>query len=298
MTFTRSALAVVGSINQDVVLSVADFPLPGQTLLAGGAVRATGGKGANQALAASMAGARVGMFGCVGEDSGGEDALALLTSYGVNAEGIVRTPQASTGSAYVCVRGDGENFIVVEAGANALIRPDRFSAEDFAPYGWVLMNLEIPLETVGRVAELAQQAGCRVALNASPLGGAVPPLEHVDLILANEGEAAQLARSEWGEDAGLAETLGVPTAVITRGARGATLDAAGTPQLHASAEAVAVRDTTGCGDAFAGVLLSRLCAGHSAQQSVQEAARWAAYVAEHEGAAASYPLAFQLARKA
>lgn len=297
MTPPPSALAVVGSINQDVMLNVPEFPAPGQTLLARGAARAIGGKGANQALAAAMAGAQVGMLGCVGEDDGGKDALALFAAHGINAAGVLISPEAATGSAYICVRDDGENFIIVEPGANALVSPDRFSEQDFSPYDWVLMNLEIPLSTARRVADVAQKAGCRVALNASPLGQELPSLEHVDLVLANEGEAAQLAGEQWHEAANLAETLQVETVVVTCGSRGALLDSVGAPRITAETPGVSVRDTTGCGDAFAGVLLSGLCAGTDLTDSLRQATRWAAHVAEFDGAAASYTAAFHRARQ-
>ncbi|WP_258933578.1 PfkB family carbohydrate kinase [Nesterenkonia pannonica] len=144
MIYAPSTVAVVGSINQDVTLSVAEFPAAGQTLLARNSVRTIGGKGANQALAAAMVSAKVEMIGCVGQDSGGDEALTLFAAHGVNSAGVVRTPAAPTGSAYICVRGDGENFIVVDPGANALVTVDRFTVEGFAAYSWVLLNLEIP----------------------------------------------------------------------------------------------------------------------------------------------------------
>ncbi len=159
------------------------------------------------------------------------------------------------------------------------------------------MNLEIPLSTARRVADVAQKAGCRVALNASPLGQELPSLEHVDLVLVNEGEAAQLAGEQWHEAANLAETLQVETVVVTCASRGALLDSVGAPRITAETPAVSVRDTTGCGDAFAGVLLSGLCAGADLTDSLRQATRWAAHVAEFYGAAASYTAAFHRARQ-
>lgn len=291
MAHLTDPLLVFGSINQDIMLSVEQFPEPGQTLMASGSQKAIGGKGANQAVAAALAGARTRMIGAVGQDGGGQEALRALEAAGVGTE-LVQQPQGTpTGTAHIFVRGDGENTIVVDPGANHALLAEQ-AAGGIAEAGWVLLSLEIPEQEAFSFAAAARAAGMRVALNASPLLREGLPRDVVDLLIVNEVEAAAVAGPTWAQSPNLAEQLGLEAVVVTRGGEGVRLDERGAQPAHVPAVPVTVRDTTGCGDAFAGVLMSRLCAGEPLLRAAADAARYAGHVAEFSGASASYPAAF------
>lgn len=281
-------LLVFGSINQDIALSVAAFPAPGQTLKASGSARATGGKGANQAAAAALAGAEVHMIGAVGDDSAGNAARQALKTVGVDTSLIRTEAGAPTGAAYICVRSDGENTIVVDPGANTADSVADVADEVFAEAAWCLLSLEIPEEQAMTFAHRARANGVKVALNASPVLNR--PLEQglVDVLIVNELEAAAVAGDEWPSSGDIAERLGVDAVVVTQGGAGAQVLQRGAQAFHIPAERVTVRDTTGCGDAFAGVMVAALTRGAPYAEAVTEATKFAGHAAEHQGAMASY----------
>ncbi len=296
MTHASAPLLVFGSINQDIVLSVDQFPEPGQTLMASGTQTAIGGKGANQAIAAALAGAHTQMVGAVGQDGGGTEALAALESAGVGTALIQRPADIPTGTAYICVRGDGENTIVVDPGANHAVRAQQaeeaLAIQEISGAGWVLLSLEVPEREAFSFAASARARGMRAALNASPLLQDGLPEGAVDLLIVNEVEAAAVAGSDWAQSPNLADQLAMQAVVVTQGGAGVRVDERGTEPVHIPAISVTVRDTTGCGDAFAGVLMSRLCRGESLPDAAAAAARYAGHVAELSGASASYREAF------
>ncbi|TLP99752.1 ribokinase [Nesterenkonia salmonea] len=280
-------LLVFGSINQDIVLRVPEFPEPGQTLKALSASRATGGKGANQAAAASLQGTPTRMIGAVGNDSGGAEARAALESAGVDTSSLMVSDDAATGTAYINVRGDGENTIVVEPGANAALS-GRTAENVFADARWALLSLEVPESAALEFATRAQRLGVRVALNASPnLSGPLPE-GLVDLLIVNTVEISSLAGSAWQQIEDLPAAVGVESVVVTRGGAGADLFQRGEPVQHVPAEAVKVVDTTGCGDAFAGVMMAALTQGAQYQDALRQATSFAGRAAEHPGAMSAY----------
>ncbi len=292
-------LLVFGSINQDVLLSVEQFPEPGQTLMASGSQRAVGGKGANQAIAAGLAGAQTRMIGAVGRDGGGDEALRALEAAGVGTELVQRPQEVPTGTAHIFVRRDGENTIVVDPGANHALDAQEAAdaalvpaSEGTSDAGWVLLSLEVPEQEAFSFAAAAGAAGMQIALNASPLLAGGLSEGAVDLLIVNGVEAAAVAGPDWAQSPDLAEQLGVEAVVVTQGGEGVRIDQRGTQPLHVPSLPVTVRDTTGCGDAFAGVLMSRLCRGDGLPEAAALAARYAGRVAEFSGASASYPAAF------
>lgn len=297
MTHASEPLLVFGSINQDIVLSVEHFPEPGQTLMASGTQTAIGGKGANQAIAAALAGARTQMIGAVGQDGGGTEALAALEGAGVGTALIQRPADIPTGTAYISVRGDGENTIVVDPGANHAVRTqaaeEALAVQPEIPdAGWVLLSLEVPECEAFGFAASARARGMRTALNASPLLQDGLPEGAVDLLIVNEVEAAAVAGSDWAQSPNLADQLAMEAVVVTQGGAGVRVDERGADPAHIPAISVTVRDTTGCGDAFAGVLMSRLCRGETLPDAAAAAARCAGHVAEFSGASATYREAF------
>jgi ribokinase len=156
------SIVVVGSVNLDIVARVERFPLPGETLTDAALSRFSGGKGANQALAARRLGARVSMVACVGDDPGADEALATLGSEGVDLKNCRTIEGVSTGTALILVSAEGENQIVVAPGANAAFLPDLL---ELPACDAVIAQLEIPMATVLRVAQQTKGFFC---LNAAP----------------------------------------------------------------------------------------------------------------------------------
>jgi ribokinase len=271
------AITVVGSVNLDIVARVARFPLPGETMTNAVVDRFPGGKGANQALAAHRLGARVSLLACVGDDAAAGEALANLSAAGVNLEYCRRLQGVSTGLALILVSSDGENQIVVAAGANAAFTAELLEAP---PADAVIAQLEIPVETV---LSLARQTDGFFCLNAAP-AKAVPQqlLDLTDLLIVNEGEARCLG-PELGRFAGWL--------AVTYGARGAVLKRNGLEVASAQPPQVEVVDTTGAGDAFTAALVVGMVSGMSPEAALQRACLAGALTATRAGAQSSPLLA-------
>jgi ribokinase len=263
-------IAVVGSINLDVVVEVERHPAPGETVVGGDRRELPGGKGANQAVAAARLGAQVAMVGRVGADAAGRRLRDGLAAEGVDVAHVREDPQAPTGMALIAVDARGENTIVVSPGANARVDPGDVAAarELLAGAAVTLVQHEIPAETV-RAA--AGAAGGTVVLNPAPARPLVAP---VDVLVPNGVELAALAGRE-GDPVELARALdGARAVVVTLGPEGA-LVVEGERVERIAAPAVRAVDTTGAGDAFCGALAEAL--GRGAE--LVEAARWAARAA-------------------
>jgi ribokinase len=245
-------VVVVGSANLDLVALAARLPHPGETVSAHDYFEACGGKGANQAIAASRAGARTAFVGAVGRDSAGDTLRAAFVAENVDLRHL-STVDRPTGRALIGVSDDAENLIIVVPGANhALSAGDIDAAHGvLASAKVVLMQLEVRLDVVQRAAELAGPHTI-VVLNPAP-AAELPDalLAHVDVITPNEHEERLLG----GATSLLAR--GVGAVVVTEGARGARLVRADSSQRIAPYPVTPV-DTTGAGDAFCGVLSARL----------------------------------------
>lgn len=269
-------LAIVGSINLDLVVRAARLPLAGETI--GGAVfaRHPGGKGANQALAAQRLGASVALHGRVGADAFADEALALLRAGGVDLAGCGVDAGAPTGVALIAVSAEGENQIVVAPGANGAFAPAHLGPIQADA---LLCQLEIPLETIARAA--SDFAGF-IALNLAPAMAAPPALlARADLIIVNETEAAFYGASLFETRARVA---------ITYGAAGAALFERGAEIARAPAPKVAVRDTTGAGDTFCAALTLALAEGQSPAAALAFACAAGALATTAEGAQPSLPM--------
>ncbi len=291
-------VVVLGSLNADVFARVERHPRPGETVLgSGGEVRA-GGKGANQAAAAALAGARVVMVGAVGSDAYAAVATGNLAQAGVSLE-AVRRVDGPTGLALITVSADGENSIIVIPGANAQVGEPELAQLDSLDAGDVLvLQGEVPVGAVTAAAEIAAARGARVVINLAPvvpLPGGV--LRLADPLVVNEHEGAGALELLDGDPCGLSpselcETLrsrGVPSVVMTLGGEGSLIAAATGPVAQIPAEKVTVVDTTGAGDAFAGALAAGLCNGDDLIEAAHRATRFAAEAVQHEGAQDSYP---------
>jgi ribokinase len=269
LTGAPPKIAVVGSINLDLVARCERLPRPGETLTGATFERIPGGKGANQALAAARLGADVWLVGAVGEDPFAEEALSLLREGGVELDGV-RTVAQPTGVALILVADDGENAIVVAPGANRAAEAGKLGDTDV-----VLRQLEIPVATV---AEAGRQARF-FCLNAAP-AQALPAevLAEVDLLVVNRYELEVVGRYE-----GLT--------ALTLGAEGAVLLAGEKEVARAAPPPVEAVDGTGAGDAFTACLLVSLLEGRVRGEALRRACAAGALAASRPGAQPSLPTA-------
>ena len=290
-------VVVFGSINVDLIAQVTRMPAPGETLSGHSFATAPGGKGANQALAASRAGANVKMFGAVGRDAFAAHALANLEASGLDLSGVVAV-DAPTGIALIHVDGQGENAITVIAGANSHARAAQVPDAVLGPGSTLVLQLEVPLEEVTRLAQRAQ--GARVILNAAPalpLSGDLLCL--IDTLIVNESEAALIGAAH-----GLA-TLPEPFAktasarfdcavVVTLGSRGA-IAVRGSESISIAAPATTVVDSTGAGDALVGAFAAAQDRGVSLRQALAEGVAAGSLACAGRGAQAALPLRGEIA---
>lgn len=288
---------VMGSINQDFVLKVERRPEPGETVTDAVLSTHNGGKGANQAAAAALLGGSVVLLGRVGDDGFGGPLVRALEEKGVDAGLIREASDASTGTAFITVTGDGENAITVAPGANRRLTPEDVDAARgaIADAAVLVAQMEVPRETVARGAEVAREVGTRMVLNlAPPFGVPRAVLEGLDPLVVNEHEAAfLLGEKVLGVDGALAAAtdllpLGPRSAVVTVGARGAVY-ADGETAEHVPAPEAEVVDTTGAGDAFVGALAFRLARGEDLEGAVAYAVRAGAAAVTKEGAQGALP---------
>jgi len=276
-------ILVFGSINIDVLIPVPHLPAPGETVLGGDYALAPGGKGANQALAARRAGAEVSMAGAVGEDAFAMPALELLVGEGVDLT-LVHRVGRSTGCASVIVDAGGENLIAVGSGANALVRADQVPDAALGPDTVLVCQMEVPPEETAALIRRARDSGARTVLNLAP-ALLLPEelLPHIDVLVANQGEAATL-----GDPGGVARQLR-EALVVTKGADGATAFLADGSRIAVPALAVEPIDTTGAGDAFVGVLAAGLGQGLAFRPALHRASAAAGLACLARGAQPALP---------
>jgi len=290
-------VVVIGSINVDLLAHVPHLPVPGETILGSREDRAPGGKGANQALAARLQGAAVTLVGAVGDDEDASVALSLLRAHGVDLSGVRVLSHSPTGLAIITVSEGGENTIVVVSGANAAFGEADALAVVAAlqPSDVVLMQGELSLPLTDAVVRAASSSGHRVMLNLAPYGElSDEALRLADPLIVNEVEGTAVA-DQLGvgavDEAGRATALveaGVPSVVMTLGARGALVADQSGPAVVPAPRVTAV-DTTGAGDAFTGALCARVALGDTIQSAAGHAVRVGTYAVQHRGAQPSYP---------
>jgi ribokinase len=284
---------VIGSLNTDLVVRAPHFPQPGETISGGDLQIIPGGKGANQAVAAARQGTSVAMLGRVGKDSFGPFLLDSLKSNSVDTTHVLADASA-TGTAIIVVDANGQNSIVLSAGANGKVSTKDIDALDIEAK-ILLLQLEIPLETVIHAAQWGKQKGMIVILNPAPARELPDQLiANVDYILPNETEL-NLLTGVSVTDAASAEqaariliTRGARNVLVTLGAKGALLISS-KQVIQVDAYKVDVVDTTAAGDAFIGGFASALLRGVEIGEAVKYANACGALAATKFGAQPSLP---------
>jgi ribokinase len=295
----KPRIVVVGSSNTDMVVKIPHLPSPGETVLGGEFRMVAGGKGANQAVAAARLGAKVLFITRLGMDLFGDNTLRNFESEGIDTRFIVRDPDFPSGVALILVDDEGENMIAVAPGANSKLSPSdvEVAEEEISLYSVMVLQLEIPLETVISAARMARQKGLKVILNPAPacLRGLPPELlKEVDILVPNESEArallglkADVIDESWAPQ--LLE-LGPKAVVVTLGARG-SLVVTYERVWNVPAPRVKAVDSTAAGDAFTGALAVAIAEGQELGASVEFANKVAAISVTRMGAQSSLPTA-------
>ena len=296
-------VCVVGSINLDMNAYVHRFPRPGETLHGTQFTTGYGGKGANQAVMVARLGGAVSMVGRVGDDIFGQDMRRNLAAEGIDAAFVLESKGISSGVAVITVDDNGQNNIIVIAGANGLVTPDDVAAAQAALAGArvLLCQMEVPMAANLAALRLARAAGVTTIFNSAPVSSEIPAEVYAltDIFCPNENEAELLTGVEVHtlDDARLAATAilerGARAALITLGAHGCLYVTEGIDEHIPTIEVSAV-DTTGAGDAFVGSLGYFLAAGVSVRTAIERANAIAAISVQSPGTQASYPRRVQL----
>ena len=282
-------VVVVGSINQDTTLRVARFPAEGETALAHSVSVALGGKGANQAVAAARAGARVALIAAVGDDPEGVAALRHLGDHGVDTSLCLSVSGVRTGMAYILVNADGANQITVASNANGLLVADDIASAvaRVRGAGVVMTQQEIAPSVVRATLACAVATGIRSVLNASPALSRAAQIPAPDLLVVNRHEAEQLANEASADAEALALALVArglaASAIVTDGGRGAAASD-GQISWFQEAPAAEVVDTTGAGDAFTGALGAALARGEDLERALAHAVAAGSHAVTQHGA--------------
>jgi ribokinase len=288
----RTGVVVLGSLNMDLSVTVPEIPRPGETVLGGPVTRQPGGKGANQAVAASRLGGDVHLIGRLGRDDLGDMIRSVLLDAGVDLTHVRTIDDVVSGLAFVTVDAHGENAIVVSSGANAELTPAEVELEARALQGAriAVAQLETPLDSVARFAELCEKHGVDLVLNAAPYR-ALPGdlLRRCSYLVLNRDEATSLTgiavrqRTDAYEALAEAASQGAASVVITLGGDGCVGLAEGT-YVELDAYQVPVVDTTGAGDAFVGAFAVALSGGSGFDDALRFAAAAGAVTCAHVGA--------------
>lgn len=297
-TATKGTVAVVGSLNMDLVVRVPRLPAAGETLAGHTFDQVPGGKGGNQAVAAARLGAHVAMIGRVGADGNGASLRAGLEAEGIDCAALATSEAAPTGVALISVDEEGRNSIVIVAGSNGALTPADIAHHEamLASASVIVCQLETPPDTVFAALKTGRRLGKTVILNPAPVIGPLPSdwLPLVDYLIPNEVEAAALTGLPIGSPTQAAEAAnalrrqGAHNVLITLGAAG-VLAALDSGLTHFEAPRVAAVDTTAAGDTFIGAFAAQLAGRVAVDSAIRFAQRAAALSVTRPGAQPSIP---------
>ena len=277
-------ILVFGSINVDLIVPVPHLPGPGETVLGGDYALLPGGKGGNQALAARRAGAEVVLVGAVGAESFAGLALDLLRREGVDTR-LVRVVARPTGCAAIMVSAEGENLIAVASGANTSVRSDQVADELLGAGTTLVAQMEVPPGETEILIRRVRARGGRSLLNLAPARAIDPALlGEIDLVVANDGEAAAL-----GSDLARLALRLRQGLVVTRGAAGSIAFLRDGTRIEVPALPIEPVDTTGAGDTFVGVLAAALDFGSTLHTALRRASAAAGLACVARGAQTAMP---------
>lgn len=306
----RPKIVVVGSINMDLVLSCERLPKPGETLAARQCSEVSGGKGANQAVAAARMGGDVTLIGRVGDDVFGPQLIKRLQESNVATEHVQVCQGTSSGIAFVMVESSGQNAIVIVPGANGRLSVDaiRAVAAQIRSADLLILQLEIPIEAIEEACRIAKESKVPVLLNPAPAPAMLPEnLYEVDMICPNQTEAERLTglTVNSSESAKRAAALlldrGASQVVITLGKEGAFIGRRSEKEYQfelVPSIDVAPIDTTAAGDAFIGALAVYLCEQQELLQACRMACVAGALATTKWGAQTSLPWRAEVEAKA
>jgi ribokinase len=294
---TKQQILVVGSSNTDMVIKAAHLPRPGETILGGTFFMNPGGKGANQAVAIARLGAPITFICKTGTDIFGHQSQQLFESEGINTSYIFSDPVNPSGVALISVDDNAENCIVVASGANANLTPEdlKKAEEAIDQCDIVLLQLEIPMETVEYVAKIASEKGKKVILNPAPAQLlSAELLSHLYLVTPNETEAEMISgvkiidEASANEAARVLSEKGVQNVIITLGSKGALVYNEGKSEVVPAYKVKAV-DTTAAGDVFNGALTVALSEGRNLIEASRFGCKASAIAVTRPGAQSSAP---------
>ena len=293
----KNNVLVVGSINVDYVIHTERLPKLGETIVGSDFAMNFGGKGANQAIAIAKSGCHVKMLGAVGNDRSGDLAIENLEKFGVDCSSVLRV-SAPTGAAVITVCG-GDNQIILDAGANEHVTPELIK-KNLDLFDWadiLVLQYEIPTESVLAAAKIAKEKGRMVILNPAPVkevdGGLY---QYIDWIIPNEFEAELITKTKQNCDAdaekamGVLRKMGCQNAIITLGKRGCAYHN-GNNVKYCGIFDVKVVDTTSAGDSFIGGFCASLCDGKNIDEAIYYASAVSAITVSRAGASVSIPTA-------
>lgn len=291
-------IAVVGSLNMDIVIETPHMPKGGETISGRNVTLIPGGKGANQAYAVGKLGGDITMIGAVGRDSSGEALLENLKSVNVNVSGIRRMEEGVTGQAYITVDDHGENSIILIAGTNGLVTTELIDdhMDILRECDIVIMQLEIPLDVVEYVKEFAVEEGKTVIVDPAPAISNIPDhfWKGIDYIKPNETELSILTglkmetREELVQGARMMIGKGVKNVIVTLGGDGCLFVTNETEEFFSSHKVKAV-DTTAAGDSFTAAFALALSQGKEYKEAIELGQKVSSIVVTRKGAQTSIP---------
>lgn len=293
----KQNILVIGSSNTDMVIRTEHLPLPGETVIGGTFFMNPGGKGANQAVAVARLGGQVAFVCKTGSDIFGHQAQQLFSEEGIDSSYVFSDTKNPSGVALITVDTHAENCIVVAPGANAhlTVADLKHSARAVEKADIVLLQLEIPMETVEEAAVMAQRLGKKVVLNPAPASKLSPRLlESLYVITPNETEAEMISGIHIVDGASAEAaarkiaSMGVPNVIVTLGTRGALVFDGTDCEIVPACKVQAV-DTTAAGDVFNGALVVALAEGRSLTEAARFACKASAISVTRVGAQSSVP---------